>query len=478
MFRCAIVAAVSTVGQATEEKASLPQQLAQAEQVCAARGWSVVERIEIPGHSRNYTWLHEIIRDCPPYSRLIELVEAGAVDLVVCRDYDRLWRTDALRAQVTALCRAHRVQVFAVNQPVEPVSPELLESTDTARLSEVLFGFISEQENRTRARRFRVGMAGKVAQGRHAQAVAPYGYRRRAGEALMELNPEEAVWVRWIFERRAEGVGGHAIALQLETLGAPAPGGKHWWYVAVRRITSNPVYRGAVTWGAFTNEKGQHTAIVDDDLWRRVQDMNANRAGRGGQYPTRPLSGMCRCGLCGQSLTYTTTAGKYTYLRCRPVRGKVCTFGAVPAPDVHRLVLAQVREAIADPEAWLHYQQQERGNGHIAAQIAMLDDALADVDARWQRWNSLYEAGGITGEEMLLHRQELRGRADALSHEREALRAQVTNLAERADALAGLRGVLDTLERMNDDDMHGLYLLLVRHVTVYRQPLAVALAWR
>ncbi len=62
------------------------------------RGWTVVDEVAILGHSRNYNWLHEIIRDCEGYGQWVQLVESDTVDLVVCRDYDRLWRTDALRA--------------------------------------------------------------------------------------------------------------------------------------------------------------------------------------------------------------------------------------------------------------------------------------------------------------------------------------------------------------------------------------------
>jgi len=97
-MRAVIVVAVSTGAQATEEKYSIPQQLEACQATCQQRGWTVAHEITLLGHSRNCDWLHEIVRDSEGYGQWVQLVESEAEDLVVCRDYDRLWRTDALRA--------------------------------------------------------------------------------------------------------------------------------------------------------------------------------------------------------------------------------------------------------------------------------------------------------------------------------------------------------------------------------------------
>ena len=217
-----IVAAVSSAEQASEEKDSIPGQLAACRQTCQQRGWTVVDEIAIPGHSRNYNWLHEIIRDCEGCGRWVQLVESDTVDLVVCRDYDRLWRTDALRAQITALCREHRTQVFSLNQPVEPVRPDLLASgSDSHLVMEAMSGIISEMENRARTRRMMAGKRARII--KRGLAVfagsVPYGYKRGL-DGNFELVPEELHWLRWIFERRAHDHWGYKrIAHKLTRLG-------------------------------------------------------------------------------------------------------------------------------------------------------------------------------------------------------------------------------------------------------------------
>jgi len=84
------VAAVSTEAQAADDKSSIDVQLAECRQLCETRGWQVAREIVIPGHSRDYVWLHEIIRDCPQYAELVSAIEAGSADLVVVRHSDIL----------------------------------------------------------------------------------------------------------------------------------------------------------------------------------------------------------------------------------------------------------------------------------------------------------------------------------------------------------------------------------------------------
>src|SRR4030042_1313320 len=187
MFRALIVAAVSTGSQAPEDKYSIPQQVEVCREICQVRNWQVASSIEIRGHSRNYNWLHEIIRDCPESGQMVPRIESRQIDLIVVRDYDRLWRTDALRAQVAALCREHGVQIFSLNQPVEPQGPlHLQDAGDSRFIIEALSGIIGQQENKARVRRMRVGMAGRIRRGLHfSGSHPPYGHRVNGGGALV-----------------------------------------------------------------------------------------------------------------------------------------------------------------------------------------------------------------------------------------------------------------------------------------------------
>lgn len=302
-MRAVIVAAVSTGAQAAQEKYSIPQQLEVCRQVCDSHGWIVVATLSIEGHSRNYDWLHEIIRDCPEYGQLVKLIESRGIDLVVCRDYDRLWRTDALRAQLTALCRQHSVQIFSLNQPIEVRDREHLTiGSDSRLIVEAMSGVISQIENESRKRRHRLGMVARTRTGLHPCAP-PYGYSKD-GDGLVVV-PDEARWVRRAFEQRAEGYGLKLIAKELNERDIPSPAGKRWCTSTVRRMLHRPVYLGYITWGDEL-VKARHEAIVDGDLWERVQRINERRAGwRFDRRELRhALSGLAICGFCGSRMVF------------------------------------------------------------------------------------------------------------------------------------------------------------------------------
>ncbi len=492
MFRALIVAAVSTGAQASEEKYSLPQQIEACSEVCEARGWRIVGTIQIRGHSRYYNWLHEIIRDCPEYGEMVSLIEGSRIDLVVVRDYDRLWRTDALRAQVAALCREHGVQVFSLNQPVEPEDPaHLQDSTDSRLIVEALSGIIGQQENRARVRRLRLGMAGRIRRGlHHSGGYPPYGYRRD-GEGLLMPDEEEAPWLRQIFQRYLAGRGMRGIAQELTDMGIPPPGVKrptipnavgYWRYQSVGDILRNPVYKGEAYWGEFHNPDGQHQALVEAGDFDRVQTILSER----GRFRDRPqdaervLRGLLRCDFCDHAMSYLRLGGRL-YLRCGlygSTSGRRCQCNGHTAHRVHGYVLAQVQQLLRDPEEFLHIREEERQSEEARSELEAIDRQLAEADRRYARWNLLYEEEKINADELLMHRQRVHGRTDRLQSQRDELLGQVADETRFKEVLADLSELVGQVADMPSDELRELiYAPLIRRVVLKRGSLPRVVWW-
>lgn len=312
-MRAVTVAAVSTGAQASEDKYSIPQQLEACRATCKQRGWTIIEEITIPGHSRNYDWLHEIVSNCPEYGQLVKMIESQTVDLVVCRDYDRLWRTDALRAQLTALCRQYGVQIFSLNQPIEVRDREHLTiGSDSRLIIEAMSGVISQIENEARKRRHRLGMINRARRGL-PPATPAYGYRKDGDR--VSIIPAEAQWVQWMYERRVEGYGFRLLMNELNDLGVPSPRGTLWSIPTVRRIVHRPFYAGRLKWRGEVYD-GIQEPIIDRELWDRVQ--RVNHAGAAWHFPQReirhPLVSLAVCGYCGVHMIYS--ADRYAGFRC------------------------------------------------------------------------------------------------------------------------------------------------------------------
>lgn len=492
MFRCVIVAAVSTTAQASDQKASIPQQVEACREVCEARDWRVIATIEIPGHSRNYNWLHEIIRDCPGYGEMVRLVESSQVDLIVVRDYDRLWRTDALRAQIAALCREHRVQIFSLNQPVEPEDPVHLDDASDSRLIvEALSGIIGQQENKARARRHRLGMAGRIRRGLHHPGPnPPYGYRYSDDGRLL-IDSQEAPWVRHMFSRYLSGVGPGGIASELTGMGIPTPGSARpalsvannprWHGRTIVRILQNAVYAGEVHWGEFQNPDGVHEALVSREDFVRTQRVRVER-GRfriGPTYSGNLLRGLLSCGFCHHAMVYYRVRGRL-YLRCSEyvaTRAQRCQNNGHSASAVHRDVMVQVQTVLREPEVFMEARRQRSRTGEARSELQAVESELEDAKVRSGRWNHLYEHGQMGVDELLMHRQRIFGQIDKLRARQTELKASIADESKMVEALVGLAELTELLPDLSDQDLREkVYMPLIRKV-VLKRPDPLRIAW-
>lgn len=150
--------------------------------------------------------------------------------------------------------------------------------------------------------------------GFHIGAFAPYGYKKDPEQRGRLLIDEEAAAVVWeIFTLFSQGYGKTAIARLLNERGIPNPTeykrlhglryqqpkgktGALWKYAAVSSMLSNELYIGNMVQGwygsisyktkqnrpqpkeAWYRVEGTHKAIIDRDLWDRVQALSASRA--------------------------------------------------------------------------------------------------------------------------------------------------------------------------------------------------------
>lgn len=173
---------------------------------------------------------------------------------------------------------------------------------------------------------------------------APYGYKKVAykdGKTTchtLEPHPDEAPIVKRIFELYASGVGCVRIADQLTAEHVPAPKGERWSYESLPSMLSNVHYLGKVKWNErktvrtvadgevlksrpraeeFLVFEGKHPAIIDQELWDRVQAIRGNiPRNHKAKNLTNPLAGLLWCE-CGRAMTGRTYS-KDGVQRCDP----------------------------------------------------------------------------------------------------------------------------------------------------------------
>lgn len=478
-MRAIIYAAVSTPGQAEDDKESIPAQLGDGRAAARRLGATIVAEVVIPGHSRNYTFLHQLLADCPEYRALVELIEADAADLIIARNWDRLVRTLDLSNDVDRLLHAHNVQVYLLNAPTPPLSPEEFRQRTRGqqhieRLPRFIQGWTAESETIERVARHAVGMRGRIARGLHgACSSPPYGYRLPATPSSpMLMDPAESHWVRWMFQRRLDRVGYTRIAKELNAMGVATQHGGPWAERTVRGIINNPFYAGIVHWGGYTNE-GIHEPAITRELWEEVRRVNRARTIHRART-IRPLSGLCRCAHCGWGMAYSVNRRgdkERIYLRCSQYNhamGQACVPNSNPAWRVEGYVLERIRAYLNDPN--LYYARLQKHYDDKAAQqrLATLEDDLDALKTRADRLTHGYLSGLIDDHQMRDHRDQITTARTAIQAERDQLLNWQTTAAAMTRQVGELRSLLDQLDTLPPRRLNKLYAALIAKIILDR----------
>jgi len=263
-YRTVIFAAVSGKPQAADDKDSLPNQIRRARKIIERRGWEEVhDPIVVPGHTRSIDFLHEAIEEIPEIAHLINIARQGELDLVICYDYDRLARTRALLTQLSAYFSRCKVQIYAMDKPVEPIPPNELgmrgRGVRSAAMVEAFAGIEAESEISRIVERHHYGMNAGMRKGHWRHARVAYGYTRISAEHSADAKTvyldipvivtEKAAIVQRMDKMFLDGAGANIIARTLNLEGMPGPRGKQWHGSTILNILKNPFYCGYVVWG-------------------------------------------------------------------------------------------------------------------------------------------------------------------------------------------------------------------------------------
>jgi site-specific DNA recombinase len=213
--------------------------------------------------------------DRPALQRLLADIRAGKVQIVVVYKVDRLTRSLSDFAKLIELFEAHGVSFVSVTQQFNT-------TTSMGRLMlNVLLSF-AQFEREVTGERIRDKIAASKKKGLWMGGTPPLGYDAR--ERKLIVNETEAALVQHIFRRYAEfgTVAKLMVALQAErrcskrytSTSGRTFGGRTFSRGHLYRILSNRVYRGEIV-HKDAAYRGEHQAILDAELWDRVQALLA-----------------------------------------------------------------------------------------------------------------------------------------------------------------------------------------------------------
>ena len=288
----------------------------------------------------------------PGLKRLLVDIEADKIDIVVVYKIDRLTRSLTDFSRLIDVFERNKVSFVAVTQQFNT-------TTSMGRLMlNVLLSF-AQFEREVTGERIRDKIAASKAKGMWMGGPLPLGYD--VDNRLLVVNEVEANLVRRIFKDFTRCRSTTDMVRELTADGQTTKSGRAISKAMLYKMMHNRIYRGEILHKG-THYRGQHQAIIDQDLWDTVHailaENNRQRAleTRQRRQPPSLLLGLfyAQDGERFQPAFTRKANGKMYryYVPIRKVRfgAKATGAGRLPAEPIEQLVLAQVHAALRAPE--------------------------------------------------------------------------------------------------------------------------------
>jgi site-specific DNA recombinase len=488
--RAAIYARVSCEQQA--QQSTIASQVAALQERLRADGLSLEDDLCFldDGYSGS-----TLVR--PGLERLRDVAWAGGFARLYVHSPDRLARKYAWQVLLVEELQRAGVEIVFLNRTIG-ASPE-------EDLLLQMQGMIAEYERAKIMERSRRGKRHAARRGSvSVLCAAPYGYRyigkhAGGGQAQYQVLPEEARVVRRIFEWVGrDRLSLRAVGRRLRQEGIPSAKGKAWHVFTVRKLLTNPAYKGEAIFGKsrvgerrpprLRPARGQPEqprkcvsrypgaaadqitiavpALVSAELFAAVAEQlaeNRRHYRQQAQSPGYLLQGLLVCGGCGygwygKGITRFTKNDQapYPYYRCigmdafRWGGAKICRHRPIRLDRLDAAVWADVCQVLQNPKAVREeFERRLRGEEGSDVDLEQTQKQIKSVQRGVSRLIDAYEEGLLEKGEFEPRVARLRGRLTRL--QQEAATAQ-----ERVARQKELRQVLGQLEDFAAEVRRGL----------------------
>lgn len=340
-------------------------------------GWPVVEPVRSDNDISASTG-----KPRPGYAALLSDLEAGRGDAVLAWHTDRVHRTPVELEHYIAVCEPRNIPTHTVKAgPLDLTTP-------SGRMVARILGATARYEVEHKVERQRRARDQAATAGRWPGGRRPYGYEP---DGVTVIEAEKAV-IEWACKQVLAGRSLRSIAAELNQRGKTTSTGGPWRQDTIRDVLLRPRNAGLMVHRGQVVGRAGWAPLVDEELWRGVVAILTDPARRTnpGAPPKWLLSGLARCGVCGQPVR-STSAG---HSRGRPSPpAYVCATGkhvVRNAAEVDKFVTAVILERLSRPDtADLLMRRPD-------ADLPALHTRRVALDAELEEWRRLAEAGEVT----------------------------------------------------------------------------------
>ena len=444
----AIYCRVSTEEQ-SENGYSIDEQERLLEEWCKKMGYVIYKCYSDRGISGKN------IKDRPALKELLSDAKAGKFDMVISWKINRVSRKLEDVLKIVNLLEKNNITFKSYSEPFETDTP-------AGRMQFQMMALIGEFERGTIAQNVKMGMIAKAKSGNWCGGRV-LGYdlvpnnspeEEKKGKNKLEINEKEAEIVRFIFNEYSKGKGYKAITNKMNKLGYKTKKGNNFSVGSIRDILTNPVYIGEIRYNVRQNwsekrrrninpnpirVKGKHEAIIDRELWDKVQLILESKKGKpsriyDGEYP---LTGILRCPKCGAGMVISRTTNtladgtkkRIAYYCCGNWKNKgtsVCNSNTIRVDKANEYVFKKIEELVSNEamiKAVVKNINKERKDKVKPAKrlLGDIDKELEKLDKRKRKIFEAYEDDILTKEEFQTRKNELNEKIRILEEEKKPL---------------------------------------------------------
>ncbi|HBI6910131.1 recombinase family protein [Clostridium perfringens] len=444
----AIYCRVSTEEQA-EFGYSIDEQKRLLEEWCKANDYIIYKCYSDRGISGKN------IKDRPALKELLSDAKEGKFDMVISWKINRISRKLEDVLKIVNLLEENNITFKSYSETFETDTP-------AGRMQFQMMALIGEFERGTISQNIKMGMVAKAKSGSWCGGRV-LGYdlvpnnspeEEKKGKNKLEINEKEAEIVRFIFNEYSKGKGYKAITNQINKLGYKTKKGNNFSVGSIRDILTNPVYIGEIRYNVRQNwsekrrrninpnpirVKGKHEAIIDRELWDKVQLILESKKGKpsriyDGEYP---LTGILRCPKCGAGMVISRTTNtladgskkRIAYYCCGNWKNKgtsVCNSNTIRVDKANEYVFKKIEELVSNEamvKAVVKNINKERKEKVKPAErfLGDIDKELEKLDKRKRKIFEAYEEDILTKEEFQIRKDELNEKIRSLEEEKKPL---------------------------------------------------------